>query len=74
MASFRFMLGEEARGVAFDSGSVTLTPSEGRQTLEAHVRGSGLEPVAGQRVRLEATFGAVPLAPASDTASCTVRL
>jgi len=74
MASFRFMLGEDARGVTFDSGSVMLTRSDGRQALEAQVRGSGLEPVAGQRVRLEATFAAVPLAPASDTASCTVRL
>ena len=76
MASFRLMIREDARGVTLDSGSVTVARSggEGGGAIDAHVGGSGLEPAAGQRVRLEATFDAVPLAPPSDTVSCAVRL
>jgi len=74
MASFRLMIGEDARGVTLDSGSVTVARAGAGGAIDAHVGGSGLEPAAGQRVRLEATFAAVPLARPSDTVSCAVRL
>jgi len=64
----RFMLLAADRGVALDSGVVTVASAGGR--IDAHARGSGIDPGPGQRVALEASFQAVPLT--TDTASCPV--
>jgi hypothetical protein len=64
--SVRFMSGQAGRGVTLDSGSVTLRVESDR--VSAQVRGSGLDPGAGVRARLEADFRPLPLT--RDTASC----
>jgi hypothetical protein len=58
------------RGVTLDSGVATVSSAGGR--IDAHARGSGIDPNAGQRVVLDASFNAVPLA--ADTVSCRVQL
>ncbi len=71
MAAVRFVTRTNAeRGVTLDSGEVTVSAGTGRK--DVRVRGSGLDPVVGQRVLLDATFDAVPVAP--DTLSCHVQL
>jgi hypothetical protein len=66
----RFMLATADRGVTLDSGVVTVSSAGGR--INAQARGSGIDPSAGQRVVLDASFHAVPMAP--DTVNCRVQL
>ena len=61
---------DDARGVTLDSGTVAVTRTSGG--FGAVARGSGLEPVAGQRVSLDIAFAGVPLV--ADTVSCAVQL
>jgi hypothetical protein len=70
MGAVRFMLQAADRGVTLDSGVVTVASAGGR--IDAHARGSGIDPGPGQRVVLEASFQAVPIA--TDTVSCRVRV
>jgi hypothetical protein len=70
MGAVRFMLKAADRGVTLDSGLVAVASAGGR--IDAHAHGSGLEPGAGQRVVLDASFHAVPVA--TDTVTCRVRL
>lgn len=70
MGAVRFMLKAADRGATLDSGVVTVTSARGR--IDAQARGSGLDPSAGQRVTLDASFHAVPMA--ADTVSCRVQL
>lgn len=66
----RFIVQTTDRGATLDSGVVTVSSAGG--ALEAQAHASGLDPRAGQRVMLEASFVAVP--PAADTISCRVQL
>jgi hypothetical protein len=66
----RFMIKETDHGITLDSGVVSVSSVEGR--IDAQARGSGIDPNAGQRVALDASFHAVPIA--ADTASCHVQL
>jgi hypothetical protein len=68
----RFMIGDGAHGVTLDSGTV-LVAWAGRagDTLTVHVAGSGTDMAGGGRVRVEASFEAVPLVP--DTVPCQMR-
>jgi len=61
--SARFML-QTADGV------VTISSAGGR--IDAQVRGSGIDPNAGRRVALDASFQAVAIT--GDTVSCRVQL
>lgn len=70
-ASVRFMAQTTDRGATLDSGVVTVSVSGG--LLEARAHGSGLDPRAGQRVVLDASFQGVPLVVA-DTVNCRVQL
>jgi hypothetical protein len=70
IGSVRFIAQNSDRGVTLDSGTVTVSPAPGG--MNARVRGSGIDPSAGQRVVLDATFEAVP--PAGDTVTCRVQL
>jgi hypothetical protein len=64
------MIGDIARGVALDSGVVTIV-SDGER-IGVRARGSGLDYAAGQRVAVDASVeGAVF---AADTANCNVQL
>lgn len=69
VATARFMVGLADRGVALDSGAVELAVNGGR--IEATASGSGIEPAAGERVTLRASFHDVRLAP--DTVGCGVQ-
>jgi hypothetical protein len=62
----RFMNQLTDRGVTLDSGLVTVSSTG--EWLEAQARGAGLDTRAGQRVVLDASFGAVPLG--FDTVDC----
>lgn len=68
----RFMMGDGAHGVTLDSGTVSVARA-GRvgDTLTVHVAGSGSEMAGRGRVRVEASFAGVPLAP--DTVPCQMR-
>lgn len=68
--SARFMLQTADRGVTLDSGVVTISSAGGR--IDAQVRGSGIDPNAGRRVALDASFQAVAIT--GDTVSCRVQL
>jgi hypothetical protein len=70
VGAVRFLVQATDRGVTLDSGVVTVSSTSGR--FEAHARGSGLDSRAGQRVVLDASFGAVPMA--ADTVDCRVQL
>jgi hypothetical protein len=67
----RFLIQNTDRGATLDSGVVTVSQSS--RLLDAHASGSGLDPRAGQRVVIEASFQGVPLLMA-DTVSCQVQL
>jgi hypothetical protein len=69
-AAVRFLVQNTDRGATLDSGVVTVSTSGG--LLEAQAHGSGLDPRAGQRVVLDASFQGVPLVVA-DTVSCRVQ-
>lgn len=69
MVSVRWMIGDIARGIALDSGVVTLVPAG--QRISVRARGSGLDYAAGQRVAVDASVDAALLAP--DTANCRVQ-
>lgn len=66
----RFMVQTADRGATLDSGTVTVSSAGG--LLEAHAHASGLDPKVGQRVVLDASFLAVPMA--ADTTSCRVQI
>jgi hypothetical protein len=70
-AAVRFVVQNTDRGATLDSGVVTVSATGG--LLEAQARGSGLDPRAGQRVLLDASFQGVPLIVA-DTVNCRVQL
>lgn len=70
VGAVRFMLGASDRGVTLDSGVVTISSAGGR--MDAQARGSGMDPSSGQRVVLDASFEAVPMA--ADTVECRVQL
>jgi hypothetical protein len=70
VGAVRFVLQTADRGVTLDSGVVTVSSVGGR--IDAQARGSGLDPRAGQRVGLDASFHAVPMA--ADTVNCRVHL
>lgn len=65
----RYVQGDIARGAAFDSGSVVVTPKD--RTVTIHASGGGMEASVGH-VALEVTFEAVPLG--TDTVSCAAHL
>jgi hypothetical protein len=69
VAAARFLLGQTDRGVTLDSGAVQVTLKGGR--IDATATGSGIDPAAGERVGLRATFHNVVLA--SETVGCEVR-
>jgi len=60
------MTSDVAHGLVLDSGAVEVRDTGRVVALVA--RGTGLEPAAGGRVALEASFEAVPLEV--DTVSC----
>lgn len=62
----RYMTNDVAHGLVLDSGAVEVRGTGRVVALVA--RGAGLEPAAGGRVALEASFEAVPLD--ADTVSC----
>ena len=62
----RYMASDVAHGLVLDSGAVVVRDTGRIVALVA--RGAGLEPAAGGRVALEASFDAVPLE--ADTVSC----
>ena len=64
----RFMVGDVARGVTLDSGTVRVTRTAGALTVEAS--GTGLESAAG-RVTLHADVAGVRVG--SDSAACDPR-
>lgn len=68
--SARFMLQTADRGVTLDSGAVTVSSAGGR--IDAQARASGIDPSAGRRVVLDASFQAVPMT--GDTVNCGVQL
>jgi hypothetical protein len=70
VGAVRFMVQTSDRGVTLDSGVVTVS-SAGRR-IDAQARGSGIDPSAGQRVALDGSFHAVPMA--ADTVNCRVQL
>lgn len=70
VGAVRYITQNSDRGVTLDSGVVTVSPAPGRKTVL--VRGSGIDPSAGQRVVLDASFDAVPIA--ADTVTCRVQL
>jgi len=71
IASVRFMAQTTDRGATLDSGLVTVSLSGGLLGARAH--GSGLDPRAGQRVVLDASFEGVSLV-VPDTVNCRVQL
>ena len=70
VGAVRYMLKTADRGVTLDSGVVTVSLAGGR--IGARARGSGIDPTAGRRVALDASFNAVPMA--ADTVDCRVQL
>jgi len=70
VGAVRYITQNSDRGVTLDSGAVTVSAAPGRK--DVRVRGSGIDPSAGQRVVLDASFGAVPIA--ADTVTCRVQL
>jgi hypothetical protein len=64
------MLAAADRGVTLDSGVVTV--SSAGAWMDARARGSGVDPGSSQRVGLDASFQAVPMA--ADTVNCRVQL
>jgi hypothetical protein len=70
VGAVRFMVQTTDRGATFDSGLVTVSSTGG--LLEARAHASGLDPKAGQRVVLDASFLRVPIS--ADTTSCRVQL
>jgi hypothetical protein len=68
----RFMIGEGGHGVALDSGTVSVARAgQAGDALTVHVAGSGTDMAGGGRVRVEASFAAVPVSP--DTVPCQLR-
>jgi hypothetical protein len=65
----RYMMGDVARGLPLDSGTVEVRRAGGVLTIVA--RGTALDASAAGRVGLEASFDAVPLE--ADTVSCRPR-
>lgn len=65
----RFMAGDVARGVAIDSGDVTV--SAVRPSVTLRVRGAGLAVAAAGRVTADVAFDGVPVG--ADTVSCRPR-
>ena len=70
VGAVRFLVQATDRGMTLDSGVVTVSSTGGR--FEGHAQGSGLDPRAGQRVVLDASFLGVPLAV--DSTNCRVQL
>lgn len=58
VAAVRYMRGDVSHGFTLDSGRVVVT--EWGDRVSAHLSGSGLEPLAAERVDLGATFVRVP--------------
>jgi hypothetical protein len=66
----RFIFQTTDHGITLDSGVVSVSSAGGR--IDAQARGSGIDPNAGQRVAVDASFHVVPVA--ADTASCHTQL
>ena len=69
IAAVRFLMGQLARGVTVDDGSLTLTRARAPFALRA--RGRGVETALAQQRVVELTIDGVPLLP--DTTPCLVE-